>query len=128
MRNLTVDSGWWDNAATADVIEKRDDIMRQSFSEALDELSKAQGKEPAAWQWGALHTATFRNQTLGESGIGLIEKLFNRGPFAVNGGEALVNANRLDRVRRFRGRLAAFHAHDCGFERPERFAQRTHNR
>ena len=92
MRNLTTDSGWWDNAATADAVEMRDDILKQSFSQAVEELSKAQGKDPNAWQWGAVHTATFRNQTLGESGIGLIENLFNRGPFAVNGGEALVNA------------------------------------
>ena len=92
MRNLTTDSGWWDNAATADAVETRDDILKLSFSQAVEELSKAQGKDPSAWQWGAVHTATFRNQTLGESGIGLIENLFNRGPFAVNGGEALVNA------------------------------------
>ena len=92
MRNLTTDSGWWDDKATADGIETRDDILKQSFSQAVDELSKAQGKDASSWQWGKLHTATFRNQTLGESGIGLIENLFNRGPFAVNGGEALVNA------------------------------------
>jgi penicillin amidase len=39
-----------------------------------------------------LHTATFRNGTLGESGIAPIEALFNRGPFALSGGEELVNA------------------------------------
>ena len=39
-----------------------------------------------------MHAATFRNQTLGESGIGLIESLFNRGPFPVGGGQSIVNA------------------------------------
>ena len=38
------------------------------------------------------HAATFRNQTLGESGVGLIEGLFNRGPFQVGGGESIVDA------------------------------------
>ena len=50
------------------------------------------GKNPTRWRWGDLHTATFRNATLGKSGIGPIEALFNRGPFPVGGGEALVNA------------------------------------
>ncbi|HEX8993560.1 MAG TPA: penicillin acylase family protein, partial [Anaerolineales bacterium] len=44
------------------------------------------------WKWGVLHAATFRNQTLGESGIGLIESLFNRGPYQVGGGTAVVDA------------------------------------
>ena len=29
---------------------------------------------------------------MGESGIGLIEDLFNRGPFPTSGGKAIVNA------------------------------------
>ena len=39
-----------------------------------------------------MHTATFQNQTLGETGIGLIDLLFNRGPFPVSGGSNIVNA------------------------------------
>jgi penicillin amidase len=39
-----------------------------------------------------LHTATFQNQSLGESGVGPIEALFNRGPFAVSGSGSVVNA------------------------------------
>ena len=39
-----------------------------------------------------MHAATFRNQTLGESGVSLIENLFNRGPFPTGGGEAIVDA------------------------------------
>jgi len=92
MRNLKEDSSWWDNVSTADVVESRADIMRQAFAESLTELRKEQGKDPAEWQWGKLHTAAFKNQTLGESGIVLIENLFNRGPFSVSGNEAAVNA------------------------------------
>ncbi len=44
------------------------------------------------WSWGALHGATFRNETLGESGIAPIEALFNRGPFPTSGGASIVNA------------------------------------
>ena len=46
--------------------------------------------------WGELHGATFRNGTLGESGIGPIEALFNRGPFPTGGGESIVNATGWD--------------------------------
>jgi len=39
-----------------------------------------------------MHRATFRNQTLGASGVAPIEALFNRGPFDADGGTGLVNA------------------------------------
>jgi penicillin amidase len=43
------------------------------------------------WRWGDLHTATFQNQSLGKSGIGPIEAIFNRGPVPVDGSLATVN-------------------------------------
>jgi penicillin amidase len=64
----------------------------RAFTEAVAEIEQLQGKDSAKWNWGDLHTATFVNQTLGKSGIALIEALFNRGPFRTNGGEAIVNA------------------------------------
>jgi len=44
------------------------------------------------WAWGKLHKATFENQSLGKSGIGLIESMFNRGPIPTSGGNGIVNA------------------------------------
>jgi penicillin amidase len=85
------ESAWWDNKTTPEV-EKRDQIFTDAFSAAVDEMEATQGKDPARWNWGDLHTATFRNQSLGESGVGPIEALFNRGPFPTAGGEATVNA------------------------------------
>jgi penicillin amidase len=55
-------------------------------------MEKTLGKDTSQWKWGDLHTATFRNQTLGESGVSLIEDLFNRGPFPTGGGKSIVNA------------------------------------
>ncbi len=87
------DSPWWDDKSTADKVETRDDIFVRAFSETVAQIEKEYGKDAAKWPaWGKLHTATFRNQTLGESGIGLIENLFNRGPFVTGGGESIVNA------------------------------------
>jgi len=92
MRNITAESSWWDDKTTAESVETRDDILERSFLEAVKELNKIYGKDPSKWKWGEMHTATFRNQTLGESGVGPIEALFNRGPFSTGGGEAIVNA------------------------------------
>ena len=86
------DSHWWDSKLTADKVETRDDILKQSFTQAVADVQEALGKDPAKWRWGDLHTSTFRNQTLGESGIALIENLFNRGPFRTAGSASIVNA------------------------------------
>jgi penicillin G amidase len=58
----------------------------------VSELEQALGKNTSRWAWGDLHTVTFHNQTLGVSGIGPIEAIFNRGPFKTSGGSSIVNA------------------------------------
>jgi penicillin amidase len=89
------DSAWWDDPET-DQLEDRDDLLRWAFSTAYDEVKQTLGDDPTRWQWGSLHTATFRNATLGQSGIAPIEALFNRGPFAASGGASIVNATSWD--------------------------------
>ncbi|WP_427159765.1 penicillin acylase family protein [Aliinostoc sp. HNIBRCY26] len=86
-------SKWWDNTKTTQV-ETRDQIFQQAFTEAVEELETIQGKTPQAWNWGKLHTITFRNATLGKSGVALIESIFNRGAFSTAGNGETVNANR----------------------------------
>jgi penicillin amidase len=94
MRNLVKepDNFFWDDKTTKDQVETRDDIIAKSFSEAVSELNSNLGKDMSKWSWGQLHTSTFRNGTLGKSGVGVIENLFNRGPFPTSGGAAIVNA------------------------------------
>ncbi len=96
MRNLVQqpDSPWWDDQNTTERVETRDDIFAGSFAEAVNcqMCIEQAGKDISRWKWGDIHTATFKNETLGTSGIGLIEDLFNRGPYATGGGESLVNA------------------------------------
>jgi penicillin amidase len=94
MRNLVEqpNSPWWDDKET-DTVETRDDIFARAFDETVTQIQKEYGKDPDQWPaWGKLHTATFRNQTLGKSGIAPIEALFNRGPFETGGGKSIVNA------------------------------------
>lgn len=85
-------SPWWDNINTPEV-ETREIILLQALTEAIDWLEESQSGKMNSWQWGDIHTATFVSQPLGESGIGLIEKIVNRGPYAADGGRAIVNAN-----------------------------------
>ena len=86
------DNSFWDDKTTTGKVETRDDLLTKVFTEAVTESEQLQGKDPAKWNWGGLHTATFVNQTLGKSGIAPIEALFNRGPFPASGGQDLVNS------------------------------------
>ena len=82
-------SPWWDDRATKEV-ETRDDIFRRAFTDAVEEIQKLEGKEPANWAWGDLHTITFEHGVM--SSLPIIKTAFNRGPFPTAGGSAIVNA------------------------------------
>jgi penicillin G amidase len=87
------DSLWWDDKDSEAMVETRDDMFVRAFEETVAQMQEEYGKDLAKWPaWGEIHGATFRNATLGESGIGPIEALFNRGPFATGGGSEIVNA------------------------------------
>ncbi len=86
------DDLWWDDVST-DQVETRDDILISAMTDAHTELVDRLGDDPTDWEWGALHTASFENQTLGQSGIGPVEWLFNRrAPEVLGGGADIVNA------------------------------------
>lgn len=82
---------WWDDVYTP-AVESRDQILAQALNDGYDLAAAKLGDDAGKWRWGALHTATFRNQTLGQSGIGPIESIFNRGPVETAGGSEIVNA------------------------------------
>jgi penicillin amidase len=85
------DNAWWDDVTTKDVVENRDDILIRSFTDGYANTVAALGKNRNKWRWGDLHTATFVSNPLGLSGIGLIENMVNRGPFATSGSTDTVN-------------------------------------
>jgi penicillin amidase len=87
------ESRWWDDVTTLDVVETRDDILARAFEKSYKAGVEELGENPADWRWGDIHTVEFRNQTFGESGIGSIETIFNRGPVAVSGSIQQVNRN-----------------------------------
>ena len=83
-------SAWWDDSRTPGVTETSDAIVARAMDEAGAELRAAFGS-PDGWSWGRIHTATFREATLGTSGIGPLEWYFNEGPRAVPGTAGAVN-------------------------------------
>ena len=85
------DGFWWDDR-TVPGKQSRDETLQASMAAAVDELTGLQGDDAAGWSWGGLHTLELVNQTLGDSGIGPIEWLFNRGPVETAGGGSIVNA------------------------------------
>jgi penicillin G amidase len=83
------DATWWDNIATPEWVEDRDDILKRSLTAAARDLVAQYGADPNSWQWGKLHTITFKHRALGTQPVAFI---YNRGPFPVSGYSALVNA------------------------------------
>lgn len=83
---------WWDDVHTEDVVERRDDILRQALMDARDEMTRRQSLDPHHWTWGHLHRMDLRSSTIGESGIGLVERLVNRDGYSVGGGSSIVDA------------------------------------
>lgn len=89
-------SHWWDNLATPAVVETRDDILAEALTRARDEMTRRTSRDPGGWSWGRLHRLTLVNPTLGDSGVGLVNRIFNRGPVEVGGGGGLVDATAWD--------------------------------
>jgi penicillin amidase len=93
------DSQWWDDATTDGVIEDRDMIIAQAMRDARDELTNRLSVHPNGWSWGRLHHLDLDSQVFGQSGVGLVRWIFNRGPFQVGGGDAIVDATSWDATK-----------------------------
>ncbi|WP_110183099.1 penicillin acylase family protein [Nocardioides solisilvae] len=86
----------WDDRETEDVREVRDDVLRQAVVDARDEMTRLRSVRPFEWTWGDLHQLDLENQTLGTSGVGIVERLLNRTGYEVGGGSSVVNATGWD--------------------------------
>ena len=93
MKGLLVseEDPWWDRTGTGRR-DTRDQVLHQALEEAHAELVALMGDDPSAWRWGDIHTGVFNNASLGESGVSLIEAVFNRRSNNLSGGSAIVNA------------------------------------
>ena len=84
-------SAWWDDTTTPDQRETEADVISNALDAAGADLRTALGSDPKSWTWGRLHQATFREATLGESGIGPLEWYFDKGPYPAPGAAGAVN-------------------------------------
>lgn len=87
---------WWDDVTTLSVRETRDEVLAAAMRDARDELTMKQSRQPSEWRWGKLHRLELVNPTLGDSGVGLVNRLFNRGPYEAAGGSGIVDATSWD--------------------------------
>jgi penicillin amidase len=89
----TPSSAWWD-VATAGAASTHDPaaLVASAIDGAAAELRKAEG-DPANWHWGTLHQVTFRESTLGMSGILPLELYFNPSGRGVAGADGTIDNN-----------------------------------
>jgi penicillin G amidase len=76
-------SRWWDDPTTTAT-----ETMASRIAMALDQAGaalRAALGDPADWTWDRLHTLRLEEQTLGSSGIGPLEWIFDRGPYPISG-------------------------------------------
>ncbi len=85
------DNSLWDDLRTPGRRESRDDILARAFRKGYRAAVERLGEKIDAWRWEEVHTAEFRNRTFGQSGIAPIERIFNRGPIGVRGGNTQVS-------------------------------------
>ncbi|WP_192826383.1 penicillin acylase family protein [Nocardiopsis chromatogenes] len=88
------DSPWWEG----EEVSGRDAVIAEAMRQAAAELSERFGPDPSEWRWGAMHTLTPTHPSLGTSGIGPVEWLFNGPPVETSGGSSTVNATGWDRT------------------------------
>jgi penicillin amidase len=80
-------TAWFDNVHTPEV-ETRDEIIRKSLAEAVNELQGKLGNTMKEWRWGRLHTLTLKHP-FGD--IDVLKSIFNIGPIEIGGSGTTVN-------------------------------------
>ena len=79
---------WWDNITSKSVKETRNQILSQSFKEAIVSLEKQLGNSVPAWTWNKVHVLEHQHP-LGK--VAALRRIFNVGPFEVPGSNEVIN-------------------------------------
>jgi penicillin amidase len=72
---------WFDDVTTPQ-IETKNEIIRKSINDALNELEQRLGTDMKQWRWGKIHTITFKHLFGDVRPLGTI---VNVGPFPIGG-------------------------------------------
>jgi penicillin amidase len=77
-------SKWLDNISTENYTESLNDIIEESYKNAISYLQQEYGDDIQLWKWGNIHQFTLRHPL---STVKILDKIFklNRGPFKVGG-------------------------------------------
>ncbi|MGB5820531.1 MAG: penicillin acylase family protein [Saonia sp.] len=81
-------SVWWDNQNTKDIQETQQDIIHDSYVQALESLEKDMGEDMSQWTWDKVHTLE-HNHPIGR--VAALRSFFNVGPFPVHGSREVIN-------------------------------------
>jgi penicillin G amidase len=80
-------SPWWDNITTKDKKESLEEILVTAATNTVANLRRTCG-EPGSWNWGKIHSLTHQHPL---AKVKPLDKVFNVGPFAVDGGSEVIN-------------------------------------
>ena len=79
---------WWDNVTTRNKKETRNEVLSQSFKEAIVSLEKQLGNSVSSWTWNRVHVLEHQHP-LGK--VAALRRIFNVGPFEVPGTNEVIN-------------------------------------
>ncbi|MGB5500335.1 MAG: penicillin acylase family protein [Maribacter sp.] len=83
-----INSVWWDDINTKDVIETKKGIVIASFAEALESLEKDFGENIMNWTWDKVHTLEHPHP-IGQ--VAALRSFFNVGPYPIHGTREVIN-------------------------------------
>jgi len=79
---------WWDDVATVDKVESKNEIVTESFLRAFQFLQNQLGEDVESWTWNRVISVEYKH-AVGE--VPALRKYFNVGPFETTGGDQVIN-------------------------------------
>jgi len=113
---LAIDKIWidgnsmWCDDINTEAIENLEDVINQSFQDAIAELSARFGDDLENWRWGKVHELILEHPM---GGVAILDKIFdfNRGPYPVGGSSHTVSPYRFERSNPYNVNYGASHRH-----------------
>ena len=113
---LAIDKIWidgnsmWCDDINTEAIENLEDVINQSFQDAIAELSARFGDDLENWRWGKVHGLILEHPM---GGVAILDKIFdfNRGPYPVGGSSHTVSPYRFERSNPYNVNYGASHRH-----------------
>ena len=89
------DGGFWDDVATKDRRETRDDVIVKSMKDALEQIRGKFGTNEKKWAWGLVHRMPIKHP------LGTVLPFLNLGPYDYAGDDFTIHAGWWDRYNPF---------------------------